>query len=325
MDGAKGDGLPWEWVLLEKVDGLVLSSLWPSLSGEQKLRVAKKIADIVVELKAIPLHSFTQPSSRTLIGNLSFTPLQEETCSGHDHTSIPLDESVFHPPGQIHISSILNGPAPTSSYTAYIRSLLEKEIRSLSTLSAPPPFNVELHPTLLPRIRELLGRVHEDPTIATITANLNWNPVFTHGDFAPRNILVLFPQDNEDGDVDPLVTVLDWEWAGFFPPHIEWDAGLYELLELLSDPCAASLSDEQSRITPRDVFLSTLHSSSVVTPFSEPKDQWECTMKMLRLIEGLDPWWIPSDISAMNEEGRKVAEGKRECVMKDLDELLGFF
>ena len=39
---------------------------------------------------------------------------------------------------------------------------------------------------------------------------------------------------------------------------------------------------------------------------------------MLRLIEGLDPSWIPSDVSALSEKGRKVAEGKRESVMKDL-------
>lgn len=40
--------------------------------------------------------------------------------------------------------------------------------------------------------------------------------------------------------------------------------GLDELLELLSDPGAASPSDEQSQLAPRDVFLSALHSSSVV-------------------------------------------------------------
>jgi hypothetical protein len=33
-------------------------------------------------------------------------------------------------------------------------------------------------------------------------------------------------------------------------------------------------------------------------------------MKMPGLIEGLDPWWIPSDVNALNE-GRKVAEEKR--------------
>lgn len=47
--------------------------------------------------------------------------------------------------------------------------------------------------------------------------------------------------------------------------------GLDELLELLSDPTAASLSDEQSQLAARDVFLSALHSSSVVN-FSEPRN-----------------------------------------------------
>jgi hypothetical protein len=45
-------------------------------------------------------------------------------------------------------------------------------------------------------------------------------------------------------------------------------------------------------------------------------------MKMLRVIKGLDSWWIPSDVRALNEEG---PEGKWESVMKDIDELLCFF
>ena len=51
------------------------------------------------------------------------------------------------------------------------------------------------------------------------------------------------------------------------------------------------------------MFLSTLHSSLAVN-FSEPKNQWG-------LIEDLNPCWIPSDVSVLNEEGRKVAKGKR--------------
>jgi hypothetical protein len=43
-------------------------------------------------------------------------------------------------------------------------------------------------------------------------------PLFMHGDFAPRNILVSFPQV-EDGNAhtNPVVTILDWELAEFFP------------------------------------------------------------------------------------------------------------
>jgi hypothetical protein len=72
--------------------------------------------------------------------------------------------------------------------------------------------------------------------------------VFTHRDFSPRNALVLFPQDSGDGDVDSLVKVLDWEWAGLFPPHVEWEAGLMSclssFLNLVLPP-----SDELSQLT----------------------------------------------------------------------------
>ena len=43
--------------------------------------------------------------------------------------------------------------------------------------------------------------------------------VFTHGDLAPRNVLVL-----EDGTVSGLI---DWEYAGWYPEHWEYVKALY--------------------------------------------------------------------------------------------------
>ena len=59
--------------------------------------------------------------------------------------------------------------------------------------------------------------------------------------------------------------------GGVLPASYRMGCGLDELLEFLSDPGAACPSDEQSQLAPRDVFLSALHSSSVVN-FSEPRN-----------------------------------------------------
>ena len=85
--------------------------------------------------------------------------------------------------------------------------------------------------------------------------------------------------------------------------------GLDELLELLSD-LVLPLCWMSNRNLRRVMCFCLL--------FTRLRWSISGNLGMLRLIEGLDPSWIPSDVSALSEKGRKVAEGKRESVMKDL-------
>jgi Phosphotransferase enzyme family len=51
-----------------------------------------------------------------------------------------------------------------------------------------------------------------------LTRNLDYRIVFTHGDIAPRNIIVR--QNPEHGW--EVAAILDWECAGFYPEHWEY-------------------------------------------------------------------------------------------------------
>ncbi|OSC97937.1 kinase-like protein [Trametes coccinea BRFM310] len=119
-----------------------------------------------------------------------------------------------------------NVVAQLRSYIAQLRSLRsphgsavcglsgEAVVDCRITSSAPvgpfpneAAFNDRLADTSTPfkpaaEVAEIRARMRDDHAI-----------VFTHGDIAPRNVIV---------DGDRVVAVLDWEQAGWFPEHWEW-------------------------------------------------------------------------------------------------------
>ena len=55
-----------------------------------------------------------------------------------------------------------------------------------------------------------------------LTRTLDYRIVFTHGDIAPRNIIVRQnPQQQSHGSWE-IAAILDWECAGFYPEHWEY-------------------------------------------------------------------------------------------------------
>ena len=304
--------VPWEWIVLERLEGDNLANTWDSLSPKQKAYTSERLARIVVSMRSLlTLQSLgIATQSPSLIGNLSLIPNNREshiTGTDHKHFSI-LDSPVT----RIYVSNILNGPPASSSYLEYTRSWLHLQMDRLQQPEIGYEFAYALHLERLPRLRNLQNIVEEHTGIAKINSDRRWKPVFTHGDFNPQNILLHRAESGITDEVD--ISILDWEWAGFFPPHIEWDAGLNDLTELIGD------SDAKS------TFMNVLHASNIITPDTADVEDWECAINMSRLIECVMPWWLggyPAD--GGDGDLKKAVEEKRLRAVSELDSLLLFF
>ncbi|TDL29208.1 hypothetical protein BD410DRAFT_8510 [Rickenella mellea] len=308
-----GTPIPWEWILSERIHGASLNDAWAGLDDQQKVVVAEKLVSIIIHMRTdITLQSLGLDQQDTACyGNLSLTPPDLNiTWPGHDHLSFRFDDPSMK--SNIYISNILNGPPPSRTYLQYVHSLLEAEINQLELQENRSKFANTLTEQRLPRLRSLLGRIHEHPALLHLEKSGNWQPVFTHGDFQPPNIFISPPKSEKDDQVD--LTILDWEWSGFFPPHIEWDAGIYNLVDFFGDSPA------------RAAFTATLDTAGIKSPGTIPQGEWESAVKITRLTECVVPWWLggyPDD----GGEGptRKILEEKRMEAVLELDGLLSFF
>jgi hypothetical protein len=276
---------------------------------------------------------------------------------------------------RITIGQSLHSIPPSSTFLTDAILSLSHQVEKLRSPPTNGMFVNQLQLAYLPRLEKLLSRLKDlttsegasarddrGCTVLDILKRVNedprWAPVFTHGDFQPQNILI----DIQHTDTTPSshsvsssssdarnkpqrrveITVLDWEWSGFFPPHVEWDAGLSNLLDFLSSSSSPSSSpapdsrlhsgsqpnlDSDSTATLegsslKERFLSILHHHSVLTPPPYPLSEsapesedgaegWKTVMNLLRLTELVVPWWLQG-YEKTNEDGKTESKGASE-------------
>ncbi|KAL1891911.1 hypothetical protein Cpir12675_004770 [Ceratocystis pirilliformis] len=169
-------------IYMTKVPGVVLSDVWLQFNEETKLRVCRDIWALVEEMRNVkrPEGHFPERKYVTMDGGYTFDPL----LGVHDDPTPPLfNDQIF-------------------------RERIEQRYLNAHQWESMRRSRCKKSPSLIPTsqqkvTREILHLPHCE------------KEVLTHGDLAPRNILV-------DPDTALITAILDWESAGWYPDYWEW-------------------------------------------------------------------------------------------------------
>ncbi|KAF7294655.1 Aph phosphorylate [Mycena indigotica] len=160
------------FIIMEHLEGVPLDTIWPTLDLPARLLIVQQIATILKTLQSIP-----SPTSVDTFGGLSFTPSGDITTS-------------MHPDG-------LGGPF--SSAHAQWLSMLTLRLRDAEANSVIEGWKAN---GLRDRIEAFVAS-HKFSAIINQAAT---EPVFVHGDFNCRNMLV-------SPDTHKITGLLDFEFA----------------------------------------------------------------------------------------------------------------
>lgn len=188
------------YIVMEKIPGQTLLSLWPQLSHSEKQAIVMTLHKYFDDLR--------QLSPPGYYGSLG------ERCL--------LDEIFW----TLHPEPAINGPFTSP------KALLEAMALKY-THDGRPPYRADFY-------RQCLPRVLRDN-----------RPIFTHGDFQRKNIIVqrnLESHDDTSGKPGLDIFVIDWEKSGWYPIYWEyclavcalrWDDDWCLWLEQVLEPFAS--------------------------------------------------------------------------------------
>jgi hypothetical protein len=155
---------------------------------------------------------------------------------------------------------------PIATVGNYYKVMMENKLQTLESNEAFEP-NRSLSAPVRKFMQEVL------PTMSSLNTGASAF-VFTHYDLSPRNVLI-------SGEPPRITGIVDFEFAGFFPP----------LDEFLNDYI------EDSNDWPKDVYqvyLERLEENGVSTPLkSVDKDHWEQNYLLQQLVQNIAPWYLP--------------------------------
>ena len=277
------------WILLDQRPGRPLDC--SDIAGQAGEEVMKELASFVAQIrKAMP--------TADRIGNLiisSISPASREPSSYSD---------FFNTETKIEIKGLLNcthSPAkPIFSASQYYHSKLQDQLTKLNTEEAFTTNRPEVNAAVQSFISEDFPKLQllKQPHL----------PTFTHNDFSPRNILVT-------GSPPSITAILDFEFAGFFPPEEEfannavcndgdWPPGAYE------------------------VFLSELENLGIRTPLNGfPERSWRQARILMELTENVAPWFLREQEGIPKEdvqkECRKAEDRVRKCIRELQESVAG--
>ncbi|CAG8962050.1 hypothetical protein HYFRA_00005092 [Hymenoscyphus fraxineus] len=177
------------YIVMERMNGLTLSSVWSSLDKAQKNIICTKLRLTMDTLRKLP-----SPGGYCSIGK---RPLED--CMFWSREDTDADKEI---PVQFRSSIVgpLNGPFNTEEEvnSAMIKKYLFNNL---------PPGKAVFYERTLPQV------LCDHP------------PVFTHGDLQRKNIIISrLPNVDEDGsmvDEELEVVLLDWEVSGWYPSYWE--------------------------------------------------------------------------------------------------------
>nr|KAJ3417739.1 hypothetical protein HK105_000853 [Polyrhizophydium stewartii] len=274
------DEVDAEYVLLSRLEGTPLDVLWPQLDQDLRMSVVRQIAALVVKIKKIRPPAGAE--AHGIIGNFAIDA-ECETDRRNPASAFTIGKTVDQ------------GIGPWPSYTAYLRESLTKEMRDLET----DPVFAQARPILLKRLKKFVSGIDTNERIPVCK-----QAVFTHGDLNMPNILV---EPDTESDSMLVVGLLDWEWAGFFPPQDEYSASL----DFLGDGA------ERTESSLAQAFFDVLESAGVATP--RTMDGWADTVLLSELRDSIAHWSLKGepDLSSADVVAR-VVEPKMAANRPDL-------
>ncbi|CAG8975859.1 hypothetical protein HYALB_00010255 [Hymenoscyphus albidus] len=181
------------YIVMERVNGLVLSSAWSSLSKPQKEIICTKLRLAMDTLRKIPSPGRYCSIGKRPLEDCMFWSREETDADKHADKQIPVqfESSIFGP---------LNGPFNTEEEVN--SAMIEKYL-----FNNLPPGKAVFYERTLPHV------LCDHP------------PVFTHGDLQRKNIIISrLPNVDENSavvDDEMEVVLLDWEVSGWYPSYWE--------------------------------------------------------------------------------------------------------
>ncbi|KAF9349906.1 hypothetical protein BGX26_011857 [Mortierella sp. AD094] len=247
--------IPYDYVIMNRLPGVPLDSVWDELSQEDKKIVVDQIAEIFSRLRSIKLDA---------IGNFIDGPNGEPVVG-------PLMEG---------------GGGPFPSWSEFVAGNIQQETKNLLGLKTK---FIELIP-YLPRIEALIEKVKsgelEKQFKSQEGAVIEKSISFLHGDLETRNMLVVGTQ---------IVGLHDFEFAGGFPSEQEWCAGLECLFARSEDPYdegeqlkLTNMTDDQRELL--EHFLRILKEKYGILQYGKNNQEYKVILYHLQV--NIAPWWL---------------------------------
>ncbi|KAI9365005.1 phosphotransferase enzyme family-domain-containing protein [Zopfochytrium polystomum] len=182
--------VPFHWMIMDCVDGDNLETVWRSFGLEDKHVILQQTADIVKCL---------QSKTYNTIGGWQLDPSS----------------------GAPRVGPYWEGGFAVANEAEFLMNRFDANVESLRAKKNPPDELVEL-------LRDLDAlRPQLAASAARFVASSPVPTVLFHGDFAFRNIIVTGGGGGggEETRRPRIAAVLDWEWAGTRPIHVDWVVG----------------------------------------------------------------------------------------------------
>ncbi|KAG0238951.1 kinase-like domain-containing protein [Mortierella sp. GBAus27b] len=281
-----------DYILMARLPGVPLDSVWDDMSLEQRKKVVDQVAEIFARLRTIEFSA---------IGNF-----------------------VQGPNGEASVGAMMEGGegrGPYPSWGAFVASNIRQEIDNSAKAGDRFP-ETKLQ---LPRIETLITLVesgdlerrfegmdtHPDDGAVTTERPIS----FLHGDFESRNMLVIG---------DKLVGLLDLEFSGAFPSEQEWCAGFEWLFARAEDPFdegeqekLRNMTDDQKELY--EYFVRVLKDRHGIRPYG--KGHQEYKVVLYHLQTNIAPWWLQE---APREEWTEKQMQSMTTAASSLDKALAF-
>lgn len=167
------------YIIMEKISGQSLSSIWPHLSLPEKDCIIATLRDNFNELRQLaPPDYYGSLGRRYFLDGIFWTQNPEPAING-----------------------------PFSSGNAVIEAMAQKY-----TYDGRSSYRADFYRQCLPRV------LHDH------------GPIFTHGDFQRKNIIVQKAGEQNSGrDPQFQVVILDWERSGWYPTYWEYSLAICAL------------------------------------------------------------------------------------------------
>ncbi|KAF9953386.1 hypothetical protein BGZ70_000260 [Mortierella alpina] len=250
--------VPHDYIIMTRLPGIPLDTVWDSLSLSDKKQIADQVAEIFARLRTIELYA---------VGNF-----------------------VRGPTGEPEVGPMMEGGGgPFLSWREFVAGNIQQEIKNM--LAQETNF-VEIKDHL-PRLETLVHKIQSAELEARFGSQASApglareRPIsFLHGDFESRNMLVVGTQ---------IVGLHDFEFAGGFPSEQEWCAGFEWLFARSEDPYDAGEQQKLKDMTKDehellDYFLRTMKDKHGLVPFGPDNQEYKAILYHLQ--SNIAPWWL---------------------------------
>ncbi|KAI1321339.1 hypothetical protein EDD11_006676 [Mortierella claussenii] len=252
--------IPYDYIIMNRLPGVPLDSIWNDLSLEDKKIVVDQVAEIFARLRSIELNA---------VGNF-----------------------VHGADGQLEVGPLMEGGGgPFANWGEFVSGNILQETKYL--LQSKDNFAETL--PFLPRIEALIAKVqsgelerqfgdNEEPQEKKVGRE---RPIsFLHGDMESRNMLVEGTQ---------IVGFHDFEFAGGFPSENEWCAGFEWLFARAEDPYdkdeqqkLQNMTEEQKELLA--YFLRILEDKHGILQYGRCNQEYKVVLYHLQV--NIAPWWL---------------------------------